>query len=253
MRATAFEFRIRSVIHAVIIVLGFLAPWDRWLHLDSAGPNAHVWGTLAAHLAMIRPGAVSIATAFNLLLGLATACALVSAALRTWGTAYLGASVVHSSAMHGDAVVAAGPYRYLRNPLYVGIFVHSFALALLMPPSGAVFCVVAIGLFQLRLIGGEEAFLATRLGEPYRAYCARVPRLFPALRPRVAASATRPAWAMAFLGEIYTWGVFGVFVALGYRYNAFLLMQGVLITYGVSLIVRALVTKPGSLAAVRAE
>ena len=238
MKATALEFRFRFLIHAVIFVLGFTAPWDRWLHLDSAGPNAHLWGTLAADLSMLKPGA-SIATAFNLLLILATLCALAAAILRTWASAYLGAATVQSFSMHGDCVIAAGPYRYLRNPLYLGIFIHAFALALLMPPSGAIFCILAIGFFELRLILGEEAFLTAKLGEPYLAYCARVPRLFPAFTPRVAASPTQPAWPLAFLTEIYMWGVVGVFALFGYRYNAFVLIRGVIIVLGASLVVRA--------------
>lgn len=242
-RATGLEFRFRMLIHAVIIVLGFTAPWDHWLHLDSDGPNPHVWGVLSDHLYKLAPQTISIGSAFNWLLILATVCAFVAAALRTWGSAYIGAPVVQSGAMHGAELVAAGPYRYMRNPLYAGLVLHSLALALLMPPTGAVFCVVMLGLFQIRLIGGEEAFLSAKLGEPYRAYCSLVPRIFPVLRPRVAASATKPRWGLAFLGEIYMWGVFVVFAALGYRYNAFLLMRGVLVSLGLMLIVRALLPR----------
>jgi protein-S-isoprenylcysteine O-methyltransferase Ste14 len=243
MKATAFEFRFRFLIHAIIYVLGFSAPWDRWLHLDSSGPNAHVWGTLSAHLAMALPGTLSIGAAFNLVLALGGVCALASAALRTWAAAYMGAATVHSSLMHGERVVAGGPYRYFRNPLYMGIFLHSFALALFMPPSGAVFCIIAIALFELRLIFGEEAFLGARLGEPYLAYCARVPRLLPALRARVAASTARPAWGMAFVSEIYMWGVVVVFAVEGYHYNAQPIIQGILISLGLSMVVRALLPK----------
>jgi protein-S-isoprenylcysteine O-methyltransferase Ste14 len=243
MKATAFEFRFRFLIHFVLILLGFTAPWDRWLHLDSSGPNAHVWGTLAAYLSSLKPGVVSIATSFKLLLIAGVLCALAAAALRTWGSAYLGASVVNAHTMQGYGVVAAGPYRYLRNPLYLGTIIHVFALALLMPPSGAIFCIVTITIFQLRLIAAEESFLAAKLGEPYLAYCARVPRLIPALTPRVPASATAAAWPSAFLGETYMWGVLAAFVIAGYRYNAFLITQGVLIALGVSLIARAFLPK----------
>ncbi len=89
----------------------------------------------------------------------------------------------------------------------------------------------------------QEAFLAAKLGEPYLAYCARVPRLLPALMPRVAASQTRAAWGTAFLGESYLWGVAIAFLAVGYRYNAFLITQGVIISLGVSLVARALIPK----------
>lgn len=246
MKATAFEFRFRFLIHFVIIVLGFTAPWDRWLHVDSSGPNAHVWGTLAAYVAMLKPGAIGIAAAFNVLLVVGIVCALVAAALRTWGSAYLGANVVKAHTFQGNGVVAAGPYRFVRNPLYLGTMIHVLALALLMPPSGAVFTIVAIVLFQVRLILGEEPFLTGKLGEAYRAYCARVPRLLPSLVPRVAASQARAAWGSALLGEIYMWGVAIAFIAVGYRYNAFLITQGVVISVGVSLVARALIPKNAS-------
>jgi protein-S-isoprenylcysteine O-methyltransferase Ste14 len=243
MKATPVEFRFRFFLHALIYLLGFFTPWNRWLHLDSAGPNAHLWGTLAAKLSALKPGALDIVTVFNLLLVAGIMCALIAAFLRTWGSAYLGTSIVQDAAMHGDEVVAAGPYRYLRNPLYFGTFIHTFALALLMPPSGAVFCILAIGVFQLRLIAGEEFFLTAKLGEPYRAYCAKVPRLIPSITPRVPASNTQPAWPIAFLGEIYMWGVVVTFAIFGWRYNSTLLTKGVLISLGLSLIARAFIPK----------
>ncbi|HZY61585.1 MAG TPA: isoprenylcysteine carboxylmethyltransferase family protein [Edaphobacter sp.] len=244
MKATAFEFRFRFLIHFLLILLGFTAPWDRWLHVDSSGPNAHLWGTLAAYFSMIKPGALNIATAFNLLLGFGIACTLVAAVLRTWGSAYLGANVVKAHTFQGQDLVAAGPYRRVRNPLYLGTMIHILALALLMPPSGAIFMLVTMVLFQVRLILGEEAFLTSRFGESYRAYCARVPRLLPALRPQVAASDRRPAWGAALLGETYMWGAAIAFIAVGYRYNAFLITQGIIVALGLSLVARAFLPRP---------
>jgi hypothetical protein len=145
--------------------------------------------------------------------------------------------------MHGDQVVAAGPYRYLRNPLYLGTFIHALGLALLMPPSGAIFTIIAVGIIELRLIGGEESFLTTKLGESYAAYCKQVPRLIPALTPRVPSSPATPNWPLAFLGEIYMWGAFLSFAVAGWRYNAFLIIRGVLISVGVSLVARAFIPK----------
>jgi hypothetical protein len=119
-----------------------------------------------------------------------------------------------------------------------------------MQPSGAIFCIVTIGLLQARLIGGEEVFLAAKLGEPYREYCGVVPRLVPSLRPKVAESLVQPRWGLGFLGEIYMWGVvasflvFVVAVAAYGRYDTFLIIQGVVISLGVSLVARAFVPKP---------
>jgi protein-S-isoprenylcysteine O-methyltransferase Ste14 len=243
-KASALEYRFRFALHAVIFLLGFTAPWNYVLHLDPPGPNAHLWGILAADLA--RLGVGNIAGAFNLLLALGIFVAFAGAFLRTWGAAYLGANVVQSHSMHTAQAAPAtgmlqdGPFRYVRNPLYLGTFLHTLALALLMPLSGAIFTIAAIGVLQLRLIFAEEPFLSAKLGAPYAAYCALVPRVVPSLRPRVAAAGLVPRWPQAFLGEIYMWGVAGSFAIAGWRYNASLLIQCVLVSLGVSMVVRAL-------------
>lgn len=246
------EFRLRYAVHAVVYTLGFLAPWNRWLHVDPTGANAHTWGILAANLAPYLGSRVGFDAAFNLLLVIAIVFALLGAGLRTWGGAYLGAAVVQDGAMHttvsptpfagapAAGILTDGPYRRMRNPLYVGTMLHSFALALLMPRSGAVFTLVVLAVVQLRLIFGEEAFLLRTVGAPYEAYCRLVPRILPALRARVAAGGRRARWGQAFLGESYMWGVAAVFCLLGWRYNAFLLMQGVLVAFGLSIVVKAL-------------
>jgi protein-S-isoprenylcysteine O-methyltransferase Ste14 len=237
MKATPLEFRFRFLILTVIYFLGFVAPWNYWLHLDTI----RTWQLLASWPA--RSGWITFSTATIVVLLFGIVCALKGALLRTWATAYLGPSIVQDAAMHGEDVVAAGPYRHLRNPLYLGTFLHTFALALLMPPSGAIFCIVAVFLFQLRLIAGEESFLTAKLGEPYLAYSAKVPRLLFALTPRVPASALQPKWPAAFLGEIYMWGVVVTFAVFGWRYNSILLIKGILISLGLSLIVRAFLPK----------
>ena len=253
---SALLFRVRYSLHFVLFLLGFTAPWNYLLHLDPRGPNAHVWGILAANLAMT--GALSLLAAFNLLLSVAIALAFAGAALRTWGTAYLGAEVVKDSAMHqatGElgGILTDGPFRHLRNPLYVGTFLHTLALALLMPRSGAIFTIVAIGVLQLVLIRGEETFLARTLGAAYHAYTRLVPRLWPRLRAKIAPSNRVPRWRQAFPGEIYFWGVALSYAALGWRYNADLLIRCVLVSVGLSIVCRAFVPRAGADKATESE
>ena len=246
MKASALEFRFRYALHALIYVLGFLAPWNYALHLDPPGPNAHVWGLLAVNMA--SADLTTIGRGFDLLLVAGIICAFAAAALRTWGSAYLGAPVVQDGAMHtashASGLLQDGPFRHLRNPLYVGTFLHTLALSLLMPRSGAIFTLVAIAVLQMRLILGEEAFLGARLGSAYAAYCALVPRVIPRLRPRVAPTGQAARWPQAMLGEIYMWGVALSFAVLGWRYNASLLIQCVLVAFGIALVARALVKSP---------
>ena len=254
-KSSAVEFRFRYWIHALIFTLGFWAPWNYIQPagaLEIASANTHTWGVLAAWLApYLGPHGdpMNIVTAFNTLLGVAIFFAVAGAFLRTWGAAYLSTGVVESGAMHTatastSGVIEDGPYRHLRNPLYLGTFLHAVALSLLMSRSGAVFTIVATGLLQLRLIFGEEAFLARSLGAPYQAYCARVPRLLPSLRPRIAAAGREPRWFQAFAGEFYFWGVALSFAFLGWAYATPRLIQAVVISFGLALLVRAFTPRP---------
>ena len=243
MKATPFEFRFRFWILVAIFALGFTAPWDRALRLDGTGPNTHVWGRLAIELS--RAG-VNISAAFNVILAIGIVFAFAGASLRTWATANLGPEVMRGETLRGETLVVSGPYRYLRNPLYVGLWFNAVALAMLMPPSGAIFTLVLLVVFQLRLMLAEEAWLGERLGAAYAEYCARVPRLLPKLRTRVATSSHpsgawmgHPArWGKAALAEIFLWGTAVSFAALGWQYNAHLLIQCVLVSLGLALVAR---------------
>ena len=141
--------------------------------------------------------------------------------------------------MHGETVVADGPYRHVRNPLYLGTWMHTLALALLMPASGAVFTIVLVGFFQLRLILAEESFLSAKLGAPYVVTARRCPGYCPrCARVWLRAGCSRDG-RRRWLAEIYMWGVAGSFAVLGWRYNAFLLTKCVVVSLGVSIVARA--------------
>ncbi len=241
MKAFPLEYRQRYLTHGLIYTLGFFAPWERFSNI-SLGATSW-WLLLASWPA--RAGWMSFTDASRLVLVLGCVAAVVGAGLRVWGGAYLGPGVVHSGAMHGGRLLADGPYRWTRNPLYLGTIFSTLAIALAMPPTGAIVTILLIVLVQLRLIGAEEEFLGARLGERYAAYCAAVPRLLPrSLRPGVAAGGARPNYIAGLLGEVFFVGVAVSFLALGANYNSTLLLKGILISLGVSLIVRAFIPKP---------
>jgi hypothetical protein len=149
---------------------------------------------------------------------------------------------MRGAVMQGEAFVAAGPYRYIRNPLYLGSWLLALGVSVLMPPSGAAFFLVANSAFVLLLIWGEERFLSAKQGEVYLQYRRSVPRLWPRLRTpgSHAAPAARPRWAQAFLAETYPVAITLCFAVLAWRYNARILVRCVLICYGAALVVRAL-------------
>ena len=75
------------------------------------------------------------------------------------------------------ALVVSGPYRFTRNPMYVGLAVLTVALALFMDTWWAVLLLVPV-LFTIQrfVIAREEKYLQRRFGAEYTAYAQRVRR-----------------------------------------------------------------------------
>jgi protein-S-isoprenylcysteine O-methyltransferase Ste14 len=132
-----------------------------------------------------------------------------AAALRTWGAAYLRTEVVHDTAQHSEALIADGPFRYTRNPLYLATLPMAAGIGVLASRSGFIFLVLANWIFVYRLILREEEALRQSQGESYLAYCASVPRFWPSLQPRLPAGNRPPQWGQAFAGESFVW-IFGL-------------------------------------------
>lgn len=240
MKATQFEFRFRLIIILLLYTLGFLAPWT-WTARHYGLPSTTTW--LAIPTLLDRWGWMRLDHASLLVTWLAIVFALAGAALRVWGTAYLSAAVVHSSAMYGDQVMASGPYRYVRNPLYLGSCLLGLSIAILMPPSGAALFAVLLCLFYFRLILGEEAFLAGQSGESCLSYKKQVPRLLPRLRPSISSAAAHPQWLTSLLAEVFP-VVFSIcLAALAWRYQPQLLIKCLLVGFGLSLVARAFLPK----------
>ncbi|HET9098764.1 MAG TPA: isoprenylcysteine carboxylmethyltransferase family protein [Acidobacteriaceae bacterium] len=234
MRATALEFRLRVAIIALVIAIGFWAPWiQAW----DMGRRVSLLEWIALELSRTRLVPFAVSTVAVIVL--ATLIAGLGALLRVWGTACMGVGVVQHAEMRAGAVVADGPYRLVRNPLYIGTWCMVAALAFAMPPTGALFTMVLLTVFLLRLILGEEAFLAGQLGETYTAYKQRVPRLYPRLRGALPASGRTAHWGRAVLAEMGAIGVFVIFAALSWRYDNHLMLRAILINFGVSLVLRA--------------
>ncbi|HTX74972.1 MAG TPA: isoprenylcysteine carboxylmethyltransferase family protein [Terracidiphilus sp.] len=232
MRASALEFRLRMVINTAIILLGFWAPWVE----ATSRRSLLEW----LPLELGRMGWVSFTAAVPAVIILASVFSALSVLLRVWGTAYLGPATVQSLSMKAGAVVADGPYRTVRNPLYLGLWFMVVALAFLMPPTGALCAFALITFFLVRLTLGEEAFLAERLGEPYQAYLYSVPRFLPRLRSNLPSSGASPQWIRAVLAELTPIGIFIALALVSWTYNGSRMVQVILVSFGASLVVRAL-------------
>jgi|SRR5580700_2505676 protein-S-isoprenylcysteine O-methyltransferase Ste14 len=201
MRATNWEFKNRAMVFGLIFGISFSA-----YLLDQQNSVA----ALANWLGATR------GTDANLIarsLFLAAACLLVIAGLvRTWASSYLNAKVVYASEVKTDSLVADGPYRRVRNPLYFGNILLAIGMGAMMSRIGFFVGILAMLVFCYRLIFREESDLLRSQGEQYRRYQQAVPRLWPAWRPRTASAGGLARWMDGFKAEFWCWG-FAVSVA----------------------------------------
>jgi len=197
-RATEFEFRNRFWLIGGIFFVGFSCySLDR---LNACEALARL--ILGQATGTDSP---SLDRMERIILIAGTLLAVLAALIRSWAVAYLRSSVVHDANIHSDRLVADGPYRHLRNPLYFGNILLALGTGLLASRLGYLLIVVGMTLFCYRLILREEADLFESRGESYRRYLEAVPRLFPSLRPRVPAGPGIPNWLDGFASETFIW------------------------------------------------
>ena len=195
-RATDLEFRARFWFIGGVFWLGFA--------LYGAGDTN---SSLSVARWLAGAGSPHVAIYSRVILGLGTALAAAAALIRSWAEAYLHSSVVHDAKMHSDRLTADGPYRYVRNQLYLGTILLALGLGTMATRLGFAIIVAGIPVIVYRLILREEAGLLASQGERYREYCRAVPRLMPALHPRVPFGEERPDWVDGFTGEVFMWGL----------------------------------------------
>ena len=135
------------------------------------------------------------------------ACVAAGMALRIWALGFL---------RKDENLCMAGPYAYIRNPLYLG---NLFILAGVIV-AGNSFYLTLVGVAQALVVyfftvRSEEAFLTEHFGQDYREYCGRVPRLLPLRGRRVARSGHRFSWARVRCNNAGEWALWlGVLFAI---------------------------------------
>ncbi len=148
---------LRNLIFTLVMpgAVGVYVPW-LILNAGAANPEPVVWPAVA-------------------LIGL-------GAALYLW-CLWLFATLGRGTPGPWDAprrFVAVGPYRWVRNPMYLAVFlvVMGETLLFLSVPLLIYLGVVAL-IVELFVVGYEEPALTERFGDEYIAYRRRVPRWIP--------------------------------------------------------------------------
>jgi protein-S-isoprenylcysteine O-methyltransferase Ste14 len=123
-------------------------------------------------------------SAFSVALGLPLAFA--GEMIRCWAVGYSGVTT-RGDHVEAAKLTTAGPYAYVRNPLYIGNAVTALGFALAytgrMPTvqrfsiiSGSLGVMAAV---YATIIPHEEDYLRKQFGETFQKYCEAVPPLLP--------------------------------------------------------------------------
>ena len=159
-----------------------------------------------------KPSAFSIAVGMPL--------ALAGELVRCWAVGYSG-TTTRGDEVEAPELVTAGPYAYVRNPLYVGNFLTALGFAIAFTGKNS------LGT-RMALVGGslatmlavyaaivphEEQFLRAQFGDAFDHYCDDVPRIVPQLEPAAVAHGT---WKPEVIkdAESRTFATFGAMLAV---------------------------------------
>lgn len=224
-------FRYRVVLFTAIYLVGFNVPWSHYLSLGSDSTTWIVLSQLLVNSELFNLNNATVVVTLTAIL-----CAVGGAALRFWATAYISAGVMNDKSLRADHVVASGPYRYLRHPLYVGNMLTCLAATILMPPAGAIFFLAGCAALTAALVAAEGPHLARQLGPAYAEYRKQVPGFIPALRAHVQAARVQAQWAQSLAAESFHIGFAACLLIFAWQYNVNLLIRCLLICYGISLV-----------------
>jgi protein-S-isoprenylcysteine O-methyltransferase Ste14 len=236
MKATNWEFTNRALVFGLIF--GFAFPLYFLDHQNSTaalanwiGSKLHMDTELIAHLLFTFAGLLLV----------------VAALIRTWASSYLRVGVVYAPEVKTESLVADGPYRRVRNPLYFANVLMAIAMGAMMSRTGFFVAVVAMLVFCYRLILREEAELQAGQGNSYECYRKEVPRLWPALWPRTASAGRQALWSEGFKAEAWYWGFAAALVvfAITLKVQLFFAILGAsLVLFWVSSVILKKKSKP---------
>jgi len=171
-RSSPWWYRRRDAVFGMIYGLGFMVGGliSGAVH-GTYVPAYVVFGSFAG-----RSGVLAFLVA-------GTALTVACFALRVWGSSYLSEGIVWTENARVDRLLVNGPFRFTRNPLYLGNLLMALGVGVVASPAGWAIVIIGVWLFVLALVRWEERGLHARYGYEFTQYCADVPALLPRVRP----------------------------------------------------------------------
>ena len=156
-----------------------MTPPQFWIN---AALRSVIWLVAAVGLAYFKKpdGASLLAVHTDALGWLAGVIVLAGFALHAWSTATLARGERRGTA--ASTPVTDGPFRYVRNPIYLAGISLLLGVGLLYSPWRAMDVGLPLLLllyFHVAVVRVEEPELRRRFGSRYKESCARVPRWLP--------------------------------------------------------------------------
>jgi protein-S-isoprenylcysteine O-methyltransferase Ste14 len=159
-----------------------------------------------------KPSAASIAFGLPI--------AIAGELVRCWAVGYSG-KTTRGDMVTAPKLVTAGPYAYVRNPLYLGNFITALGFAIAFTGKngfGRKLCLWIASLGTMAalyaaIVPHEEQYLRAQFGALFDRYCERVPRLVPQLEP---APGGQGEWDAAVIkdAESRTFASFGAMLGI---------------------------------------
>jgi len=137
---------------------------------------------------------------------------LIGEAIRVWAAGYI--QVYRVAAVGADRLVTAGPYAFVRNPLYWGNFLIGlgYAHSANWWPAYLIFGALYLYIYS-SVIPHEEEYLSRTFKDDYATYRKSVPRFLPRLS-RYPGANGRFSFGVAIRSEVMTLATIGVMMAL---------------------------------------
>lgn len=120
---------------------------------------------------------------------------IAGAALRIWAAGYV---------KKNDILAISGPYAYVRNPLYLGTFLASLGMFILIKNWWlAILYIIGFAVFYGAIIKSEEGFLRSKFQDEFDQYTKNVPAFIPRFSAYKGAEDSRFMWEMVAKNHEY--------------------------------------------------
>lgn len=173
----ANQWILLIIYFVVFLIFVFRLSKERreWLFAD---PKKMIfgWRKLALRSGQLLSFAFIILVCLTPLPRVAQGIEVIGFALYLAGTIIVPLSIHYFGKAPEGQPILEGPYRYSRNPQWVGLVLVLLGLAISARSMLLVLLVVLIALTYHIQIRGEERFCADKFGAPYEEYLKKVPR-----------------------------------------------------------------------------